>query len=84
MSERKLSGFKPSTGMISFANVSHEPSDFPKLFIGIGKTSFAVDSSSEQHDFAHVSVFGAGVAGVLKTEFGGTGIFVSTKGAVTL
>lgn len=51
----RLSGFKPSTGMTSFAKDSHVPDDFPKLFIEIGKTSFATDSSSVQQVFGHES-----------------------------
>lgn len=56
MSDFKLSGFKPSTGMISFANFSHDP-DFPVFFKGTGITNLA-ESSSLQQDFAQVSLFG--------------------------
>lgn len=50
VSNLKLSGFKPSTGMISFATFSHDP-DFPRLFRGMGMTNLAADSSSPQQVF---------------------------------
>jgi hypothetical protein len=66
----KLSGFKPSTGMMSFAYLSHDP-DFPSPFSGTGRTSFGPESSSLQQVFSQVS-FGGSILGML----GGAGIFV--------
>jgi hypothetical protein len=50
----KLSGFNPSTGMMSFAYLSHDP-DLPSFFKGTGSTSFGPDSSSLQQVFSQVS-----------------------------
>lgn len=44
-----ISGFSPAKGTTSLAKLSHE--DWPSFFIGIGRISLAMDSSSEQHDF---------------------------------
>lgn len=64
-SDRKVSEFRALAGIISFANFSHESSNPPKFFIGIGKTNFGIDSSSEQHDLTHMGVFGVVVVVVL-------------------
>lgn len=56
VSDLKLSGFKPSTGMISLANFSHDP-DFPVFFNGTGMTNLA-ESSSLQQLFSQVSFLG--------------------------
>lgn len=66
----KLSGLIPSTGMMSFANLSQDP-DLPSLFKGTGSTSFGPDSSSLQQFFSQVS-FGGSRRGML----GGAGTFV--------
>lgn len=50
VSDLKLSGFNPSTGMMSFATFSHDP-DFPRFFNGMGMMSLAADSSSPQQVF---------------------------------
>jgi len=77
----KLSGFNPSTGIISFANDSQDPWGFPKFFIGIGSTSFATDSSSQQ-DCWHESLATGGVT-ILKIESDGTATLVKSGGGVT-
>jgi hypothetical protein len=76
VSDFKLSGFNPSTGIISFAYLSHDPADFPTFFNGIGKTSFATFSSSLQHVFSQEFV--------VTLKFWVTGIFVMIGGLVTI
>lgn len=71
----KLSGFNPSTGMTSFAKVSHDPVVFPRLFMEIGRTSLATFSSSAQHDFEQES-FVCAFEILFSMKSVGTAIFV--------
>lgn len=71
-----MSGFNPSIGIISFANVPQEPDSAFALLIGIGSTSFATDSSSPQHDLSHVLSLPGVSKFVLKELSGKSGIFV--------
>lgn len=65
MSDCKLSGFKPSIGMMSLAKDSQAPA-FPEFFNGNGKISLA-ESSSLQHVFEHES-FTSGMAFEVATQ----------------
>lgn len=79
VSDLKLSGFKPSTGMMSFATRSHDP-DFPRFFKGIGMISLAAFSSSPQQVFGQASFGGGAILETkgISTEGGGAGILVTS------
>lgn len=72
----KVSGFKPSIGIISFANVVQDAESALAFLIGIGSTSFATNSSSPQQDFSHVLALPIVKRFVLKRLSERTGAFV--------
>lgn len=86
VSRRRLSGLRPSTGMMSFATLSHDSGKPPSFFIGMVSTNFAILSLSLQHVFCvdgveSLSWFGGEMT--LKMEFDETGTLVRS-GDVTM
>lgn len=86
VSRRRLSGLRPSTGMMSFAKLSHDSGKPPSFFIGMGSTNLATLSLSVQHVLCVDGVKSLGWFGgemTLNTEFDETGTLVRSGDVTT-
>lgn len=83
-SDFRSSGLSPSSGRTSFAKAPQDPELVAMLLMGIGRISFAIDSSSLQHDFSHVSAFPVLSTFALKRFSDIRGIVVNIGAAVGL